>query len=121
MPIGITRELRQRATELLCNVGLGDRLEHRPSHLSGGEQQRVAIARALLKRPSMVLADEPTGELDTATGAEVFGYLRRLHQEHRTTVVVVTHDERHIGPGDHVLTLRDGQLDGEDASVLDGD
>lgn len=110
MPKGVTRDQRTRAVELLHQVGLGDRLEHRPNHLSGGEQQRVAIARALLKRPAMILADEPTGELDSETGAEVFGYLRRMHREHGTTVVVVTHDQRYIAEGDRVLKMRDGLL-----------
>lgn len=110
MPKGVTRDQRTRAVELLHQVGLGDRLEHRPNHLSGGEQQRVAIARALLKQPAMILADEPTGELDSETGAEVFGYLRRMHREHGTTVVVVTHDQRYIAEGDRVLKMRDGLL-----------
>ncbi len=110
MPVGISSELRRRAQELLDRVGLKDRMTHRPNHLSGGEQQRVAIARALLKQPQMVLADEPTGELDSATGAEVFGYLRDLHAEQSTTVIVVTHDERYIRDTDRVIALRDGKL-----------
>ena len=110
IPLGITSERRSRAVELLKRVGLEDRLEHRPNQLSGGEQQRVAIARALLKQPSLVLADEPTGELDSQTGADVFGYLRRLHQEHQTTVIVATHDLRYITESDHVLRLCDGQI-----------
>ena len=110
IPLGIPPELRRRAIDLLNQVGLGGRLDHRPSQLSGGEQQRVAIARALLKQPTLVLADEPTGELDSRTGAEVFDYLRRLHAEHRTTVVVVTHNEGFITEADHVLRLHDGQL-----------
>ncbi len=101
---------RRRAIELLKQVGLANRLDHRPNELSGGEQQRVAIVRAVLKRPKLVLADEPTGELDSATGAEVFGHLRRLHEEQRTTVLVVTHDQRYITPGDNVLRLQDGAL-----------
>ena len=110
MPRGISAELRARAIELLKQVGLGDRLEHRPAQLSGGEQQRVAIARALLKRPALVLADEPTGELDSKTGAEVFSYLRRLHAEQQTTVVVVSHDTRYVSEQDCVLELHDGRL-----------
>lgn len=110
MPKGITAELRTRAAELLGRVGLVARLDHRPSQLSGGEQQRVAIARAILKRPAIVLADEPTGELDSQTGAEVFGYLRSLHDELGTTVLVVSHDERYIADGDRVLQLRDGEI-----------
>jgi putative ABC transport system ATP-binding protein len=112
LPAGISGELRRRAIELLTQVGLGKRLDHRPNELSGGEQQRVAIVRAVLKRPKLILADEPTGELDSASGAEVFGHLRRLHEEQRTTVLVVTHDQRYIMPGDSVLRLQDGTLVG---------
>ncbi len=108
LPIGINNTLRQQAVDLLEHVGLGDRQQHRPAELSGGEQQRVAIARALLKQPKLVLADEPTGELDHKTGAEVMGYLRNLRDEHGTTVVVVTHDESYIEDGDATLRLRDG-------------
>ncbi len=110
MPRGIRGDLRPRAIQLLKQVGLTNRLDHRPNQLSGGEQQRVAIARAILKRPKLVLADEPTGELDSATGAEVFGHLRRLHEELRTTVVVVTHDQRYLTDSDNVLRLQDGKL-----------
>jgi putative ABC transport system ATP-binding protein len=110
LPAGISGDLRRRAVELLTQVGLANRLDHKPNELSGGEQQRVAIARAVLKRPKLVLADEPTGELDSATGAEVFGHLRRLHEEQRTTVLVVTHDQRYITPADNVLRLQDGAL-----------
>jgi putative ABC transport system ATP-binding protein len=110
LPAGITAEMRRRAVELLTQVGLKNRLDHRPNELSGGEQQRVAIVRAVMKKPKIVLADEPTGELDSATGAEVFGHLRRLHEEQRTTVLVVTHDQRYITPSDNVLRLQDGTL-----------
>jgi putative ABC transport system ATP-binding protein len=111
LPRGISPDLRRRAEELLARVGLKDRLRHRPSQLSGGEQQRVAIARALLKRPKLVLADEPTGELDSATGAEIFGFLRQLHAEMQTTVIVVTHDHRYMRDDDNRLRLRDGRVD----------
>ncbi|MFQ5734988.1 MAG: ABC transporter ATP-binding protein [Planctomycetaceae bacterium] len=111
LPGGVSAAMRMRAVEILNDVGLGERLTHRPNQLSGGEQQRVAIARALLKRPSLILADEPTGELDSENGAEVFGYLRQLHAEHQTTVVVVTHDQRYLTPADTVWRLRDGKLD----------
>ncbi len=110
LPKGVPMELRQRAVELLNRVGLSGRLDHRPNQLSGGEQQRVAIARALLKDPKLVLADEPTGELDSKTGQEVFAYLRQLHQSQQTTVVVVTHDERYFTPTDRIITLSDGQV-----------
>ena len=112
VPLGVSRALRQRAVDVLQRVGLEARLDHRPNQLSGGEQQRVAIARALLKQPSLILADEPTGELDSGTGAEVFGHLRALHREHATTVVVVTHDERYLKQADRVLKLSDGLLAG---------
>lgn len=110
LPQGLAAGRRQEAEQLLQRVGLGDRLDHRPSQLSGGEQQRVAIARALLKRPKLVLADEPTGELDSESGAEIYRYLRELRDEHGSTVVIVTHDRTHLQPSDQVLTLRDGKL-----------
>ena len=110
LPNGVPVELRSRAVELLREVGLGERLDHRPNQLSGGEQQRVAIARALLKRPTLVLADEPTGELDSQTGAEVFRLLRNLRDQHQATVIVVTHDPTFIQPNDRILRLRDGRL-----------
>lgn len=110
LPQGVSAARRAEAIELLKRVGLGERIDHRPSQLSGGEQQRVAIARALLKRPSLVLADEPTGELDSESGAEIYRHLRALRDEHGSTVVIVTHDRTHIQPNDHVLTLRDGRL-----------
>ena len=109
-PQGIPAAQRADAVELLQRVGLGDRLDHRPSQLSGGEQQRVAIARALLKRPKLVLADEPTGELDSESGSEIYRHLRRLRDDCGSTVVIVTHDRTHIQPADHVLALRDGRL-----------
>jgi putative ABC transport system ATP-binding protein len=111
LPRGIDAALRRKATDLLERVGMGHRMEHRPNQLSGGEQQRVAIARALLKQPRIILADEPTGELDSKTGAEVFGYLRALHRDRNATVLVVTHDQRYIEPTDRVLHLKDGRLD----------
>jgi len=109
-PQGVPPARRTEAIELLKRVGLADRLDHRPSQLSGGEQQRVAIARALLKRPVLVLADEPTGELDSESGAQIYGYLRQLRDEQGSTVVIVTHDRTHIQPADNVLSLRDGKL-----------
>lgn len=110
LPRGITADLRQQAVALLTQVGLGGRLDHRPNQLSGGEQQRVAIARALLKRPLLVLGDEPTGELDSQSGAEIYRHLRALRDSHGSTVVIVTHDRSHIQPDDFVLTIRDGLL-----------
>ena len=110
LPRGVSAELRSRAIELLNQVGLSDRLDHRPNQLSGGEQQRVAIARALLKRPKIVLADEPTGELDSQTGADVFRLLRELREQHNATVIVVTHDPTFIQPDDRILRMRDGRI-----------
>jgi len=103
------RERRQRSTELLRYVDLGDRLRHRPSQLSGGEQQRVAIARALANRPSLLLADEPTGELDARTGQEIISLFGRLNAD-GTTVVVVTHDESLARAARRVVHMRDGEI-----------
>src|SRR5262249_43738036 len=89
LPTGVTDEHRRKPSDLLTEVGLGNRLHHRPWQLSGGEQQRVAIARALIKDPVVVLADEPTGELDRKTGDEIYKILRRLQAERETTLVVV--------------------------------
>lgn len=110
LPQGIQADQKKRAEELLKQVGLGQRMTHRPNQLSGGEQQRVAIARALLKQPLLILADEPTGELDTKTGAEIFQCLRDMSEQHQSTVVIVTHDERYIQDTDHILRLRDGKI-----------
>ncbi len=112
VPAGVTADDRGRARELLERLGLGPRLEHRPDELSGGESQRVAIARALIGRPELVLADEPTGELDGPTGAAVVAALRETARNEGAAVVVVTHDERLVQSGDRAVRLRDGLLDG---------
>ncbi|MDQ3930928.1 MAG: ABC transporter ATP-binding protein, partial [Chloroflexota bacterium] len=110
MLAGLARKERQaRARELLTRVGLGARTEHRPSQLSGGEQQRVAIARALANRPSILLADEPTGNLDSATGAEVMSLLREL-KSGGLTIVLVTHDMTVASYMDRIVRLRDGKI-----------
>jgi predicted ABC-type transport system involved in lysophospholipase L1 biosynthesis ATPase subunit len=100
----------ERGAELLEAVGLGKRLEHRPAELSGGEQQRVAIARALMNRPSLVLADEPTGNLDSKTGEAILDLLWRLREESGTTLVMVTHDEHVATRGERVLEIADGRI-----------
>ncbi len=110
LPRGVTADQRERAAKLLNDVGLGHRLGHRPRQLSGGEQQRVAIARALVKDPVLVLADEPTGELDSRSGDEIYKILRSLQAQRQSTLVVVTHDRRFIRPDDLVLEIEDGHL-----------
>lgn len=106
---GVLQERRKkRATELLERVGLGDRLDHRPTELSGGEQQRVAIARALVNDPSVVLCDEPTGNVDTETGKEIIMILRKLNKEQRQTFVIVTHDPLVAGSVDRIAHMQDG-------------
>ncbi len=103
------RERRERARELLDFVGLGHRTRHRPPHLSGGEQQRVAIARALANRPRLVLADEPTGELDRRTGAEVIDLFERLNAS-GTTLLVVTHDPAVAARARRIVEMADGRV-----------
>ena len=102
--------MRERAFALLSEIGLADRAGYRATKLSGGQQQRVAVARALVLEPPLVLADEPTGNLDTESGAQVFELLRRVSAMHRTAFLVVTHDERIAARCDRVLTMVDGRI-----------
>ena len=114
MPMRIARvptsQSRPRAEELLRRVGLGERLTHRPGMLSGGEQQRVAVARALIMRPSVLLADEPTGDLDEATAEALHVLLREMHRDFGLTSVIATHNPRLAAGCDRVLRLHDGRL-----------
>lgn len=104
------RERRRRALAALDAVGLADRTDHRPTELSGGQQQRVAMARALVTEPDLLLADEPTGNLDSTTGDEVMALLDQLHRDHGTALVVITHDQEVAGRAPRQLVLRDGML-----------
>ncbi|TQO62475.1 ABC transporter ATP-binding protein [Vibrio cholerae] len=103
------KDRRRRATELLTRVGLADRLDHKPNQLSGGQKQRVAIARALINQPQILLADEPTGALDSKSGAEIEALFNELHREGRT-IIVVTHDNELAKRTKRIVTIRDGQV-----------
>ena len=114
MPLRLARcpvdEARARAASLLAQVGLGDRLDHRPGMLSGGEQQRVAVARAVVMRPGLLLADEPTGNVDETTGEALQALLREMHVRHGLTSVIATHNPRLAAACDRVLRLDNGRL-----------
>ena len=110
------KEREKRVRRLLEMVGLEDRMNHRPDELSGGEQQRVAIARALVNNPSIILADEPTGDLDTETGLMVVQLMRKLAKEEDSTVIMVTHDPQISEIADRIIYLRDGRIIGEHRS-----
>ena len=108
------RERRDRTEDALRQVGLGDRMHHRPNELSGGQQQRVAIARALVNNPAILLADEPTGNLDSKTGTEIMALFQRLHRELRQTVIYVTHDPFIARHTERIIRLADGQIEGDE-------
>lgn len=110
---------QERATELLRTVGLGERLHHYPVQLSGGEQQRVAVARAFACRPPILLADEPTGNLDSTTGQHMMQLLHSLHRDYGTTLVLVTHDRAIASSMERVIALRDGRVESD--SLTDSD
>jgi putative ABC transport system ATP-binding protein len=113
------KKRKLRAIAILNQVGIvADKQQRKPSRLSGGEQQRVAIARALANRPAIILADEPTGNLDSETGRQIFDLLRLLSTHEQTTVIIVTHDQSLASQCDQILTIADGKLSPDNASVL---
>jgi ABC-type lipoprotein export system ATPase subunit len=107
------RQMKQRATELLNRVGLADRLDHQPSQLSGGQQQRVAIARSLVNNPQILLADEPTGNLDSHTSEDILQMFQNLNQEEGLTIVLVTHDLEVARHAQRIVHIKDGLIDGD--------
>lgn len=105
------KECQERAKELLVMTGLENRIKHRPNELSGGEQQRAAIARALINRPALLLADEPTGNLDSKTGTGILKIFEKIRENNRTTILMVTHDEQIASLSDRALRIREGKIE----------
>jgi putative ABC transport system ATP-binding protein len=105
------KEIKSRSNHILKVVGLEDRKNHLPSQLSGGQMQRVAIARALSTNPSMILADEPTGNIDSKTAGEIMNLLTKLHRDKKKTIIIVTHDKNVAGYAHRIITLKDGQIE----------
>jgi len=114
LPLKYTRvpkaKARQMAAEALEKVGLGDRMDHKPTEMSGGQQQRVAIARALINNPAIILADEPTGAVDTQTAKDIIGLMRELNQKNKQTFIIVTHDSLVADATDKVIKMTDGKI-----------
>ncbi len=106
-----TDEARDKGCDLLGRVGLGDRLSHKPFELSGGQQQRVAVARAMANNPTLILADEPTGNLDIKTGTEIIELLKRMNTEDGVTIISATHDHKMLSASDRIVWIRDGRID----------
>jgi putative ABC transport system ATP-binding protein len=119
--IGLDGQLRVRARELLERVGLSNRGHHYPVQLSGGEQQRVALARAFIARPPILMADEPTGNLDSANGQHILDLLVKLNREEKTTLVLVTHDRKLAEYADRILTLKDGEILSDELTAIQVD
>ena len=111
---GITKGRKEKAIEALNSVGLGDRVNHRPTELSGGQQQRVAIARALINNPAIIMADEPTGNLDSKSGKEIMDLILSLNKTKKTTIIIVTHDSSIANQTQRIIHLSDGKVVGEE-------